>query len=328
MIWDSPPTAVRNKACQHLRLGNIRVVHPAFQSHPGELQAPSSDPSYDPADHAYYARRRQAAASASAKAPPPSSHSSGPFSCPFIPSERIATGIQVNDKKFLEPVCDYGPETSPIWRYSLRTVNSLWINIWEHRQKAVMRGYAFLDPYVLLAKSGRVDIYFAAWLLFRSTCISRTLDPGSQLHTATTRREVPKPSPQEWRDFLFDLGFAYGLKEQTFGRPAKKPRTAESFREHFDFVMPENCAPVDIYWRGQVVIPVSAIHTGSISLSDDIRREIVWDLYEHNFRLELLALDCVIFPRELMAAEDVSLRDDMVLACFPGHTIINATYPS
>lgn len=191
-----------------------------------------------------------------------------------------------------------------------------------------MRGYAFLDPYVLLAKSGRVDIYFAAWLLFRSTCISRTLDPGSQLHTATTRREVPKPSPQEWRDFLFDLGFAYGLKEQTFGRPAKKPRTAESFREHFDFVMPESCAPVDIYWRGQVVIPVSAIHTGSISLSDDIRREIVWDLYEHNFRLELLALDCVIFPRELMAAEDVSLRDDMVLACFPGHTIINATYPS
>ena len=43
MIWDSPPSAVRNKACQHLRLGNIRVVHPAFQSHPGELQAPSSD---------------------------------------------------------------------------------------------------------------------------------------------------------------------------------------------------------------------------------------------------------------------------------------------
>lgn len=37
MVWDGPPTAIRNRACQNLRLGNIDVGHSAWENRPGEL---------------------------------------------------------------------------------------------------------------------------------------------------------------------------------------------------------------------------------------------------------------------------------------------------
>ena len=63
-------------------------------------------------------------------------------------------------------------------------------------------------------------------------------------------------------------------------------------------------------------------------MANNVWKEVVWDLFEHNFRLELLALDGCIFPRDLLADEDVASRDDMVLAVFPGNTVLSNTYPT
>ncbi|KAF8873291.1 hypothetical protein CPB84DRAFT_1854093 [Gymnopilus junonius] len=44
--------------------------------------------------------------------------------------------------------------------------------------------------------------------------------------------------------------------------------------------------------------------------------------------MELLAVDYCIYPRNVMAAMDQSLHDDMVLSVFPGHTVICQTFPT
>ena len=122
---------------------------------------------------------------------------------------------------------------------------------------------------------------------------------------------------------MFSLGVAFGLKREDNGqRPAKKLRTELNFRKLFGYDIPEQCRPPeDIYWQRKLVLSARSIAAGKLTVEKKIWREVVWDLYENNFRVELLALDCCIFPRKLMPEVDASARDEMVLSVFPEQSV-------
>ncbi len=70
------------------------------------------------------------------------------------------------------------------------------------------------------------------------------------------------------------------------------------------------------------------LEQGDFTLSTVTIRQVVWDLYEQNFRLELLALDRSIFPRGKMSGEIGSVRDNLLLDVFPDASFIFHRLPS
>ncbi|KDR66152.1 hypothetical protein GALMADRAFT_148062 [Galerina marginata CBS 339.88] len=338
VVWEGAPSALRNRACQTLRIGLIRIGHSAKDPQPGEVEYPSksaSSSSHGSSSHAEARPPYPLTSPAVDKASSPSlSRSSSAlslphFGAPYVPRYRAKTGRQINADKFKEPLSPNCPEASSFWAFGLKSVQPDWHLIWDHRNQSLLRGYPLLDPAVLTTSSTRTDVYFLSWLLFRSTCLSRTLDPGARLHTATTRRGMPKPGPQEWREFLWQLGKAFSLREDDgHQRAAKKAKIVEDVATTFDFPIPGSSVLMSVFWNGSKVKSSSAIQARGLTLDQRIRQQVVWDLYEHNFRLELLALDCCIFPRDLMPDSAAGLRDEMVLAVFPDHRVINILLPS
>ncbi|KDR74539.1 hypothetical protein GALMADRAFT_141566 [Galerina marginata CBS 339.88] len=339
VVWDGAPSAPRNRACQTLRIGCINVGHSAFDRHPGAASSASQHGSYSSQDIVSWAEeppRPQLSSPArldhslsSSLLKSSSSPSIPLFGVPYVLRQRVKIGRQINVEKFKEPVSPNAPEASPFWTFALKSVNPDWRLVWDHRNQSLLRGYPVLDPGVLTTSSVRSDVYFLAWLLFRSTCLSRTLEPGMRLHTATTRRGMPKPGPQEWREFLWQLGKAYSLRsDDGHQRPAKKAKIVDDVATTFDFPMPGGSIVKSIHWQGSKLISSASILGGERALDRRTHQQIVWDLYDHNFRLELLALDCCIFPRELMPESVVGMWDEMVLGVFPGQKVISIELPS
>ncbi|KDR74550.1 hypothetical protein GALMADRAFT_212067 [Galerina marginata CBS 339.88] len=74
--------------------------------------------------------------------------------------------------------------------------------------------------------------------------------------------------------------------------------------------------PTTIYWDGREVISKEQMAAGTFSLSSTVMRQIVWDLLEHNFRMELLALDRCLVSRAGMNECEARQRDRLVYNCF------------
>ena len=229
----------------------------------------------------------------------------------------------MSKEKFAEPKSAYVPDASPFWVQALQTVDCDPRKIWDHPNLELMRGYPVPDPFILCGSGSRAEIYLLAWLMFRSTCLSNSYKKGDAIETAITKKGIAKPTAQDWRNFLFRLGLVFGLKKEDNGqRPAKKLRTEHNFRTLFGYDIPEQCRPPeDIYWQGNLILSAQSIAAGKLGVDKAIWREVVWDLYENNFRVELLALDCCIFPRKLMPEADASARDEMVLSVFPEQSV-------
>ena len=66
---------------------------------------------------------------------------------------------------------------------------------------------------------------------------------------------------------------------------------------------------------------------GDLVLPQFVMQEAVWELYEQNFRLELLALDRCIVPRVDLAVTEQIAREEMVANVFPDARIIMHQLP-
>ncbi|KAF8868725.1 hypothetical protein CPB84DRAFT_1857189 [Gymnopilus junonius] len=177
--------------------------------------------------------------------------------------------------KFAELVSPHCPESSAFWVHALKAVALEWQCIFQHCNQSLMHGYPFLDPFIF-----------------------HTLNVSKQLHMATTGHSLAKPGPQEWRDFLYELAGAYSMcsRDSTDDRrPSKKQCTAEDVGKVFNFNLPGQMQAINIYWKKQVMLLASAIQAGKREVDEWIWQEVMWDLFKHNFQLEVLALDCCIF---------------------------------
>jgi len=198
-----------------------------------------------------------------------------------------------------------------------------------------------LDPSQILKGGSRFDLYLTAWLIMRTHWLHRTTDRSSPTEISSTPSSTSVNQPavdrfpfgQEWRDFLTSIGSRIGLigtmvpnTNHTANEPARKKRKKTSLHELdllFGIDLPQNLGPINVYWQGSIVVTESNIQAHICSIPPAIATEIIWDLYEHNFRLEFLALDRCIQPRELMHTAAASERDDMIASCFPQCSLIS-----
>lgn len=255
------------------------------------------------------------------------------------PLQTIKASIGVNEAKKLEPDSPMAPTPAPLWKEALGSINSSWKRILDHDGRHLMRGYPVVDPYIL-AKSDNSSktslMYFFAWLGIRASWLAKV-----------SRRDNGKaalPDPQMWRTYLHMVATESGpvwdtqlstpskpaaSSSRTTAPPTKRRKLDKSdIKTVFGLELPEGGQPVKIMWQDEVILDSRNIVKGKLVIRPLVQRQVIWDAFEHNFRLELLALDqCVVF-REDLDERGGLLQDNLVADVFPEKSLIIARLPT
>jgi len=103
----------------------------------------------------------------------------------------------------------------------------------------------------------------------------------------------------------------------------------EKFREEvdniFDLALDLRGTLPDLYWRGSIIKPAASPVTTLPPLA--IVKEIIWEVIENNWRLEILALDRILISRFHMSQHDAAIRDKRVGLCFPSSEYLVSAFP-
>jgi len=83
----------------------------------------------------------------------------------------------------------------------------------------------------------------------------------------------------------------------------------------------------EIFWRGRLLLTKDALRNNQFTVRTSVAQEIICELFNQNFALELLALDWIVFPRDNMSDEEGMERDAKVSACFPDGILVGMDYP-
>ncbi|PPR01992.1 hypothetical protein CVT26_008735 [Gymnopilus dilepis] len=256
------------------------------------------------------------------------------------PADRQPNNL--NLEKFSVPKSEWEPPVVQAWASALSSVDHAETNAVQHADRNLLRGYLFPDPFLFTkgegSNKGRSSIYIVGWLAIRAKWMEWVID---------NQDDVKKyPRPQEWRDALADVAGKMGLmallaknssradpaaktgsatKKPNTQPPAKRRKVADDQKLAVDLSGVKG--PIDICWNGEDLVSAAALAQELYIVPDAVAREVVWDLYEHNFRLELLALDRCVVSRGAMSELDGLDRDDKVRQCFPNDSLVNLDVP-
>ena len=343
-IFNSSPSAIRNRACQGLRAHNIRLGHSACTPGPGALQENSNATAVPLAP-------QQAA-------PTLSTGPTVPFS--FGPAHRTVSTERKFAADYFKPLSSsVAPGTNSMWQNALSSVNRKWNRVLDHPNLDRLRGYPMLDPSQLMkTENKRSLLYIPAWLVIRIAWLHNTTSrPPSGNTSAASTSAGPAtltnrfPATQEWRDYLASVLQRLGLLDPPSASslpnttpasttsssepPSKRRKTEPHSRKItndalsalFSLDLQQIHGPVDIFWKGSVLIDAQAILARHFDVPQHVVKEIVWDLFEHNFRLEFLALDRCILPREYMSKRAAEEREAQLARCFPQRSFVVVDLP-
>jgi len=270
---------------------------------------------------------------------------------PRYPQLKITERREFLEENFLPPThTDFTPETPKLWQQGLSRVQRSWKRIYDHSNLEALRGYPVLDPHQILRMGtrdeGRCKTYLVCWMVMRlpwlyrttnrtSTPLSTTLAASSSSHPQSTSSSVQKapnrfPRSQEWRDYLASVAGRLGLLESVNhagGSNKRRKTTGNDLNTLFGIEWPDDVGAIDVTWQGSVVITEADLDTRQFNIPSSTIREIVWDLSEHNFRLEFLALNRCIWPRQQMSTSAAERREEMIRCCFPQQSLILLNLP-
>lgn len=206
------------------------------------------------------------------------------------------------------------------------------IQVKMNRFTQLMRGFAVPDPLIFNRENNH--IYLVGWLMIRATWISQMTQPLD--------RSEGYPRPQNWKSFLAQIALspskkhatpttsganssssttivgskrplspelsnaADSKKGKTTGRKAKKHKGEQYKMPLFKFI--ENLdlsATADVHWNGVVALSEQSLIKGHFDVKTEIVKEVLWDVIENNFRVELMALD-----QSLMVGEGDSWEEE------------------
>ena len=151
----------------------------------------------------------------------------------------------------------------------------------EMRLEGINQGYALPDPGLFLQPTNDATkaTYFSTWLKLRSILLHRISRPQSNLEPLSNKmwrnllsieKTSPRPETQEGK-----------LRAQVLDILNECALSAHSSLNFNDL------SSVPVVWCGQQIQP-QQIPPSSIV------KQILWELYETNFRLEFLALDSIL----------------------------------
>ena len=176
-----------------------------------------------------------------------------------------------------------------------------------------MKGYAILDPYQIVSekiKAERVSKTIISWLFVRSSWLSHTMMNNAD-------NVVFRPNLQQWHDYMVKVGMSTGLEPPKAERKNTSCKDQTTGFDQFHAMLGFNGNHLDVYWGGVLVGTVANFVSGKLSLSHGTAREVAWDLFEHNWHLELLSIDRVLLPCATMTAAQRTEWEGLVSEVLP-----------
>ena len=250
-----------------------------------------------------------------------------------------------NSEKFTAaPDSPFTPALSSAWKAALESLNALarQPHVFKHPNFDLLHGYPFPDPFMFVSGETSVSRHLVCWLYVRLEWASRIT--GLQL----SDKAVKVPHPQHWRRFLYLIARAQGLaapppadtsssasgkgkkkqKQKPANDSAKKRKITieEEANKLFAEFIPASGPPLPIHWDGALVLKAEQL-SGSFELPAYVGKQVVWELFENNFRLELLALDRCVRPRSSTDILGAEQQDDEVKSVFPRSSWLSFTMP-
>ncbi|RDB16352.1 hypothetical protein Hypma_002981 [Hypsizygus marmoreus] len=211
-------------------------------------------------------------------------------------------------EKFKEPVGPYMPPAIPVWQDALKAVEATAARLVKHDDAVI--GFRFPDPRTV-ATTRNSSIYIAAWLASRSYHMWKVGMNGAW---------ATPVSNQQWRGFLHNVSQLLGDKEakdvssagQGTNQELVSSRKRKGKRKVTESATLVNhplltSRPEKLFFYEQQFVLGDRDVTHVIS--KDLGAEVIWELYELNFRFELLTLDRTLAPGMWGARGD--LTEDM-----------------
>jgi hypothetical protein len=183
------------------------------------------------------------------------------------------------------------PPNIPVWADALRHVDTDPMRITNHANRGMLLGYHFPDPQIFL-NTNRVDMYVAAWLTIRAGWVNSLLALGP--------KHERNPGTQHWREFLakkvdlinpvqessgsvvINTAEAPAPPKKTSGTIRRKQKLIKAAEEIFRLRLREKDFPKRVFWQE------NAIQDGDLTfITPNITAEVIWDLFESNFCMEL-----------------------------------------
>jgi hypothetical protein len=205
------------------------------------------------------------------------------------------------------------------------------ISAWAHALKKIDRGdgkaadgkrpvqtYAFPEPGLFLSTTDeeRGVLYLDNWLKSRPAWLWRASRPGAA--PLALRNQV-------WRDCLYH-GIATGAQTamgaKTAERIGKMLKTLGCHLDVTGHVVIDGTSEVvglkekvgdTVMWEGKAV----KLDKRSFP-RDGMVQEVLWELYELNFRSDLLSLDRLLAPSHYSDVDKMLQRQSVLARCFPG----------
>lgn len=204
--------------------------------------------------------------------------------------------------KFIDPVSPLMPESIPVWSDALLSLS----RVQEETPEGVNAGYPLPDPGLFLAPDSDATkaIYFSTWLKLRDIVTHRITAPQATLTPLSNKL---------WRSML-------GMEKTAASSSSKEGLLrAQAITFLKDCLTRSNTSldlnhlrSIPAVWRGQE-LKCNQLPPPSVA------KEILWELYELNFRLEFLALDGHLSKSDKPATERQILIDGH---CWPNNLVL------
>ena len=221
-------------------------------------------------------------------------------------SENNQKGLPgTNLQRFKAPNSPFLPPEIPCWVQALSSVDTSAGRLIVGVDRLV--DFPVPDPHLILSSGDKVLIYIVRYLALRSAW--RTIIVN-KLQSKITKLERIGLTSQQWRACL-EPPSAPSLQFEQLTRTQQRKMAAVSTLAS---QLAGAVIPNHVFWSGEEIISSDPISARPIAA------EVIWDLYEHNFRIEVFLLDRAIMKDAWAVESQAVVREKMLLLLFPGDT--------
>ncbi|KAJ3563556.1 hypothetical protein NP233_g8867 [Leucocoprinus birnbaumii] len=240
--------------------------------------------------------------------------------------------ISINKDLFRQSSSAYMPNMPDVWKRALQSIDANTDRVVQHPDIHLFRGYAFPPAHMFCGEDDKKSLeHMLGWLVVRNSWIGSFGDVA---------RTSALPGPQQWRTYL--RGIALGLeltRPDDRKQASSMPETGQSTRSHstrrgaklkekareiFESIqVPSKNTLQHILWNGSCVWRRNELH---FSILD--RRVLVWDVIDHNFRIELMTMDQLLMAKEWKNTGTRLFREIKLNALWPNVLLLSTELPS
>jgi hypothetical protein len=210
-----------------------------------------------------------------------------------------------NLQRFKAPNSPFLPPEIPCWAQALLSVDTSAGRLIVGVDRLV--DFPIPDPHLMLSSGDKTLTYIVRYLGLRS--VWRTIIVN-KLQSRIINSDRIGFTSQQWRACLEPPSAPSSSSEQLTRTQQRKVAAINTLASQLAGAV----LPNYVYWNGVEIIsndPTSA---------QLIAAEVIWDLYEHNFRIEVFLLDRAIMKDAWADESQAVEREKLLLLLFPGDT--------